>query len=58
MTEGFDVGLEMSGMSSAFKDMFDTLNHGAKVAILGIPSRPFPMDLNKVVFKGLTLKVR
>lgn len=57
MTEGYDVGLEMSGVGSAFADMFEVLNHGAKVAILGIPARPFPLDVNKVVFKGLLLKV-
>lgn len=57
MTEGYDVALEMSGVGSAFADMFEVLNHGAKVAILGIPARPFSLDLNKVVFKGLFLKV-
>jgi len=56
MTEGYDVGLEMSGMGAAFADMFEVLNHGAKVAILGIPARPFSLDVNKVVFKGLLLK--
>ncbi|HEY0880870.1 MAG TPA: L-threonine 3-dehydrogenase, partial [Archangium sp.] len=37
MTEGFDVGLEMSGNGAAFKQMFKTMNHGGRVAILGIP---------------------
>ena len=40
MTEGFDVGLEMSGAAPAFRDMIDTMNNGGKIAILGIaPSR-------------------
>ena len=30
MTEGFDVGLEMSGVVSAFQSMLDTMNHGAR----------------------------
>ncbi len=37
MTEGFDVGLEMSGVPSAFRGMLDTINHGGKIAMLGIP---------------------
>ena len=37
MTEGFDVGLEMSGVPSAFQDMIDKMNHGGKIAMLGIP---------------------
>ncbi len=56
MTEGFDVGLEMSGVPQAFNNMLDTMNNGGRVAILGIPSRPVEFDLNKVIFKGLTLK--
>ena len=37
MLEGFDVGLEMSGSTAAFQDMLRTMNHGGRVAILGIP---------------------
>ena len=37
MTEGFDVGLEMSGVPSAFTGMLDAMNHGGKIALLGIP---------------------
>ena len=36
MTEGFDVGLEMSGVPSAFRAMLETMNHGGRVAVLGI----------------------
>src|SRR5690606_29984846 len=41
MTEGFDVGLEMSGVPSAFTSMLDEMNHGGKVAMLGIPPAGF-----------------
>jgi threonine 3-dehydrogenase len=56
MTEGFDVGLEMSGNSHAFQDMLDNMCHGGKIAMLGIPSGPTPMDWNKVIFNMLTIK--
>jgi threonine 3-dehydrogenase len=56
MREGFDVGLEMSGVPSAFRQMLDTLNHGGKVAMLGIPTQEMAIDWNQVIFKGLTLK--
>lgn len=56
MSEGFDVGLEMSGMPSAFGDMLDKMNHGGKIAMLGIPSKDVSIDWNKVIFKGLTIK--
>ena len=35
MTEGFDVGLEMSGNASAFNGMLETMNHGGKISLLG-----------------------
>ncbi|MCK9314894.1 MAG: L-threonine 3-dehydrogenase [Verrucomicrobia bacterium] len=56
MAEGFDVGLEMSGNSHAFQDMLDNMCHGGKIAMLGIPSGPTPMDWNKVIFNMLTIK--
>lgn len=56
MSEGFDVGLEMSGNPAAFGDMIDNLCHGGKIAMLGIPSEPFAIDWNKVVFNMLTIK--
>ena len=37
MVEGFDVGLEMSGNPTAFRDMLRTMHHGGSVALLGIP---------------------
>lgn len=56
MSEGFDVGLEMSGVHSAFGDMLDCMNHGGKIAMLGIPSGDMAIDWGQVIFKGLTLK--
>jgi len=56
MTEGFDVGLEMSGNASAFTDMLNVMNHGGRVALLGIPPSEVSIDWNLVIFKGLVLK--
>jgi len=56
MTEGFDVGLEMSGNDRAFNQMLEHMNHGGRIAILGIPSTPIAIDWNHVIFKGLILK--
>ncbi|WP_342723869.1 L-threonine 3-dehydrogenase [Bradyrhizobium sp. B097] len=54
--EGFDVGLEMSGAPAAFEDMVEHLVMGGKIAMLGIPSRPFAVDWSRLVFKMLTVK--
>ncbi len=56
MTEGFDVGLEMSGNPSAFKNMLENMCHGGKISILGIPSAELAIDWNLVIFNMLTLK--
>jgi threonine 3-dehydrogenase len=56
MTEGFDVGLEMSGSGAALNDMLVAMNHGGRVAILGIPPGETSIDWNQVIFKGLVLK--
>lgn len=56
MTEGFDVGLEMSGNPMALNDMVRAMNHGGHVAILGIPPQETPIDWNQVIFKGLVMK--
>jgi len=56
MEEGFDVGMEMSGNPSAFRDMLRTMHHGGKVALLGIPPGETAIDWNDVIFKGLILK--
>lgn len=56
MTEGFDVGLEMSGSPDALHDMIATMDNGGKIALLGIPPNQAPIDWNDIVFKGLTLQ--
>jgi threonine 3-dehydrogenase len=56
MDEGFDVGLEMSGNSSAFNDMIANMCHGGKIALLGIPEKDMVIDWNAVVFNMLTIK--
>ena len=56
MTEGFDVGLEMSGNPQAFQMMLRTMQHGGKVALLGIPPPDTAIDWNQVIFKGLEIK--
>jgi threonine 3-dehydrogenase len=56
MTEGFDVGMEMSGNPHAFRDMLDNMAHGGKVAMLGIPEKEIAIDWNTVIFRMLTIK--
>ena len=56
MHEGFDVGLEMSGNPSAFRDMLANMSHGAKIAMLGIPEKEMAIDWNTVIFSMLTIK--
>ncbi|PWU01163.1 MAG: L-threonine 3-dehydrogenase [Terriglobia bacterium] len=55
MTEGFDVGLEMSGSEAAFRDMIANMSHGAKIAMLGIPPQEMSIDWRTVVFNMLTI---
>ena len=56
MQEGFDVGMEMSGVPSAFRDMLQTMRHGGKIAMLGVPPADMSIDFNQVIFKGLVIK--
>ena len=56
MTEGFDVGMEMSGNPQAFRDLLDAMHHGGKVALLGIPPEDTAINWNHVIFKGLEIK--
>jgi threonine 3-dehydrogenase len=56
MTEGFDVGLEMSGNPSALHDMLANMAHGGRVALLGIPSEEIAIDWNRVIFNMLTIR--
>ena len=56
MTEGFDVGLEMSGNAQAFNDMIANVKMGAKIALLGILPPNTTIPWGNVIFKALTMK--
>ncbi len=56
MTEGFDIGLEMSGAASAFDQMVEHMMMGGNIAMLGIPSGSSNVDWSKIIFKALTIK--
>ncbi|MCZ6762892.1 MAG: L-threonine 3-dehydrogenase [Gammaproteobacteria bacterium] len=56
MTEGFDVGLEMSGNPIALRDLLRTMHHGGKVALLGLPPEDTAIDWKQIIFKGLEIK--
>jgi threonine 3-dehydrogenase len=56
MQEGFDVGLEMSGSPGALPEMLENLNHGGRLAVLGLPSQPITIDWTKVVTHMITIK--
>ncbi len=56
MTEGFDVGLEMSGNATALQNMLENMNHGGKVALLGIVPQGTGINWDNVIFKGLHIK--
>jgi threonine 3-dehydrogenase len=56
MVEGFDVALEMSGNPAALPDIITNLNHGGRIALLGLPSTPIQIDWAKVVSHMITIK--
>jgi threonine 3-dehydrogenase len=56
MTEGFDVGLEMSGNPDALRSMIANMAHGGRIAVLGIPAAEIALDLNPIIFNMLTVK--
>jgi threonine 3-dehydrogenase len=56
MSEGFDVGLEMSGSAEALRGMVANMAHGGRIALLGIPSAEVTLDLSPVIFNMLTLR--
>ncbi|MEM6538506.1 MAG: L-threonine 3-dehydrogenase [Pseudomonadota bacterium] len=56
MTEGFDVGLEMSGAPIAFESMLESMNHGGRIAMLGIMPNGAGVDWDQIIFKGLEIK--
>jgi threonine 3-dehydrogenase len=56
MTEGFDIGLEMSGSADALHAMIANMAHGGRIAVLGIPNEQVPIDLTTIIFNMLTIK--
>ena len=56
MTEGFDIGLEMSGNADALREMIANMAHGGRIAVLGIPAAEVTLDLDPIIFNMLTLK--
>lgn len=56
MKEGFDVGMEVSGNPKAFNDMISAMNHGGRIAVLGIPPGNTAINWHQVIFKSLLLK--
>jgi threonine 3-dehydrogenase len=56
MTEGFDVALEMSGSAAALDSTVRNMAHGGRIAVLGIPSGPISIDLERIVFNMLTVR--
>ncbi|EKD50581.1 MAG: hypothetical protein ACD_62C00495G0008 [uncultured bacterium] len=56
MTEGFDVGFEMSGSPMALQDMLEAMANGGRVALLGILPPDTKISWDHVIFKGLKIK--
>ncbi|MDE3270381.1 MAG: L-threonine 3-dehydrogenase [Pseudomonadota bacterium] len=56
MSEGFDIGFEMSGNGQALTTMLACLNNGAYVSLLGIFPDAIKIDWTSIVMKGITLR--
>ena len=56
MQEGFDIGLEMSGAPSAVREMLDNMNHGGRVAMLGLPTAPYAIDWGRAITHMITIR--
>jgi threonine 3-dehydrogenase len=56
MTEGFDIGLEMSGNLDALRSMISNMAHGGRIAVLGIPTAEIALEFDPIIFNQLTLK--
>ena len=56
MKEGFDVGLEMSGAPAAVAEMLENMNHGGKVAMLGLPKSDYAINWGRVITHMITIK--
>jgi len=55
MTEGFDIGMEMSGHESAFKEMLKVMNNGGRISFLGLPAKPFSVDWSDIIFRSIKI---
>ena len=56
MSNGFDVGLEMSGNPEAFKSMLNNMYHGGRIALLGLLPETTQINWDDIIFKGLHVK--
>ena len=56
MTNGFDVGLEMSGNPDAFNSMLEHMYHGGEIALLGLLPNSTNINWDNIIFKGLKVK--
>jgi threonine 3-dehydrogenase len=53
---GFTVGLEMSGFPNGLSTLLEKVQHGGRIALLGILPPGTAIDWDLVIFKMLTLK--
>lgn len=56
LKEGFDIGLEMSGVRSALPEMVENMNHGGRIAMLGLPTGEIPVDWSRMVTRMITFQ--
>jgi len=56
MVEGFDVGLEMSGSPAATRELIANMNHGGRIAMLGLPKDPYEIDWGPVITHMITIR--
>lgn len=56
LTEGFDIGLEMSGSPAALDQMIKGMVTGGRIAMLGIPPGKSLVDWSEIVLKSITIK--
>ncbi|WP_432096463.1 L-threonine 3-dehydrogenase [Streptomyces sp. bgisy100] len=56
MSEGFDIGMEMSGRADALGDMVAAMSPGGRIAVLGLPAEQVSLDMATVVTRMLTLR--
>ena len=56
ISNGFDIGLEMSGNPDAFKGLLENMYNGGKVALLGLLPKSTVINWDDVIFKGLHIK--